>query len=245
MRKTGTVCVALLLAGPAVAQETAQDVLDRAIKAHGGAAQLAKARADRVKIKGHLVLNDKEVPFTGEVLVQLPGRFRSTLTVNNAGRAITIVQVLNGDKAWVSVDGQNQKIEPSALAEMRAAFHVQQALRLLPLRQGRGQTVALLPDVKISDRPAAVLKVSAAGRPDLLLFFDRASGVLVKAEHTVGDGAGKDAKQEVIFGDYRDVGGYLRPLKMDAYRDGKKIMSAELTDVKYFDRFDDAEFDKP
>jgi len=34
-------------------------------------------------------------------------------------------------------------------------------------------------------------------------------------------------------------------MKVSAYRNGKKVMEAEVTDVKYLDKVDDAEFAKP
>ena len=59
------------------------------------------------------------------------------------------------------------------------------------------------------------------------------------------DGAGKEVVQEEFYSDFEDVKGYKRPMKVAAYRGGKKIMEAEMTDVQYLDKVDDAEFTKP
>jgi hypothetical protein len=249
MRTVASLCLILFLAPVALSQPAAleppQDILARAVQAHGGAERLSKARSDRVKIRGTLFVSGKEAPFTGEVTVALPSRFRNVLTVNNGGRDFILIQVLNGERAWVAVDGQPQKPDPAAVAEMRDAFYVQQIVRLAPLVGDRRFTLKTLPDVQVGTRTAAVIRVQAAGRKDLTLSFDRATGLLCKTEYVISDGAGKEQKQEVFYGDYRDVGGYIRPLKMAVYRDGKKIMDAELTDVHYLDRVDDADFNGP
>jgi hypothetical protein len=248
MRTVASLCLLVVLAATAPGQpalEAPQDILARGVKAHGGAERLNKVRADKVKIRGTLYVSGKEAPFSGEVTVALPGRFRNVLTVNNSGRDFTLIQVLNGDKAWVSVDGQPQKPEAAAITEMRDAFYVQQVVRLAPLLGDRRFNLKTLPDAQVGTRTAAVIRVQAAGRKDLTLSFDRATGLLCKLEYQTSDGAGKEQKQEVFYGDYRDIGGYIRPLKMAVYRDAKKIMEAELTDVHYLDRVDDADFTGP
>ena len=68
---------------------------------------------------------------------------------------------------------------------------------------------------------------------------------LERIEALLSERDGKEVRQEVYYGDFRDLGGYKRPVKVLALRDGKKVMDAELTDVKYFDKFDEAEFTKP
>jgi len=235
----------VLTAAPLAAQETAQDVVTRAAQAHGGLERLSKTRTDQVKIKGVLYVNGAEAPFTGETTVALPGRFRNVLTVTGGGRTVTVVQVLNGERVSIAVDGQAQKVEPTALNEMRMAFHLQEVMRLAPLLSGRGYRLTLLADDKVGDRAAAVVQVAAAGRPDVRLFFDRRSNLLAKAEYAVGEAGGKEIKQEILYGDYRDVGGYVRPVRLAAYRDGKKVMDAELTDIRYPERVADELFEGP
>jgi hypothetical protein len=245
MKAMGTLTGLLLAVGPLAAQETAQDVVQRGVQAHGGMERLGKVRNDHVKVKGVLYVNGADAPFNGEMVVALPGRFRNVLNVNGGGRDFTIVQVINGERAWVSVDGQPQKIEAIALSEMRMAFHMQEVMRLAPLLSDRRFRLKLQPDEKVGERAAAVVLVSVIGQKDVRLFFDRQSNLLIKTEYAVGDGAGRENRQEVFYGDYRDVGGYIRPIKMAAYRDGKKIMEAELTDIRYLDRVGDELFEGP
>lgn len=235
----------VLLVGPGRSQETPQTVLQRAIQAHGGQERLTRVQADRAKIKGTLYLNGKAVPFTGETLVQLPNKQKHVFQFDVENRTHTLVQIFTGEQAHVSIDGQPQKAEPSAVAEMRESMAIARAVRLVPLLADRSYELSLLPEIKVNDRPALGVKAEVKGRKPLLLYFDKETSFLVKTEHELDDGSGKSVTQEEFYSDFRDLAGFKRPIKLAVFRKGGKVMEAEMTEVKYFDRFDDAEFAKP
>jgi hypothetical protein len=244
-RLVWTAAVLFGLVGGARAQETPRAVIERAVKAHGGQERLAKIRADRVKIKGTLLVGAKEQPFTGETLVQLPSQFKTMLQLTLDGRKLSLVQVLNGTEAWVTIDGQPQKVPESALAEMRDTLNLDRAVRLVPLLTDKSYELSALDASKVNDRPAVGIKVARKGQTDLRLFFDKDSGLLVKTEHQLTDGQGKQVRQEVFYSDFKDIGGYKRPVKLTVFREGKKFMTAELLEAKYLDKVDASEFAKP
>src|SRR5205085_5028079 len=110
----------LIVAGPARAQDGPRAIIAKAVQAHGGSERLGQLRADRVKIKGTLLLGGKSVPFASETLVQLPDRLKSTISLTTGEKIHTVVQIINGEQAWVTEDGQPQQpINPAALSEMR------------------------------------------------------------------------------------------------------------------------------
>jgi len=229
----------------ALAQDASRAVIERAIQVHGGMQRLSQLRADRVKIKGSLFLNDKAVAFTGETLVQLPAQLKMTVQMNVENRTHTLVQVLNGEMAWVTLDGQPQKVEPAALAEMRQALALARAVRLVPLLTDKIYELTSLGENKVNDRVLLGVKVAVKGRKDLRLYFDKETGLLVKTAHNLDDSNGKEVEQEEFYSDFRNLGGFMRPVKLVGLRKGGKIMEAELVDVKYLDSIDSAEFDKP
>jgi hypothetical protein len=235
----------LLVAAPAPAQESPRAVVARAVAAHGGQERLARVRADKVRVRGKVSVNGRDTDFTAEVTVQLPSQFKNVMQFNLDGKEHTLVQVLNGEEGFASLDGQPQKVPASALAEMRETMQLDRAVRLMPLLTDRAFELAALGEAKVGDRPAVGVKVTAKGRKELRLYFDKETALLVKTEHALDDGQGKEVRQEEFYGDFRDLGGYRRPVRVTAYRDGKKIMEAELTDAKYLDRVDEAEFAKP
>jgi hypothetical protein len=245
MRHGWSTIVLLVTASALPAQDTARAIVERAATAHGGLGRLARLRADRIQVKGNVIIEDKETPFTAETTVQLPGQFKNVMTVTTSKGRVTLVQILNGDKVLVTLDGQPQKVEGTAISEMRDTFALNRAIRLAPLLMERNYDLATLDEVKVGDRPALGVRVTARGQRELKLYFDKETNLLVKTEHMLEGPDGKTSKQEVFYGDFRDLGGYKRPLKLAAYRDGKKVMEAEIVDVKYLDRLDEEEFSKP
>jgi hypothetical protein len=241
-----TVCVFALLPGVCPAQAPdARAVIERAIEAHGGRERLARVQADRAKVKGSLFINNKAVPFTGETLVQLPTKLKTIVQLNLDAKVVTLVHVLNAENGWVTLDGQPQKVEATALAEMRETMALARAVRLVPLLADKSLELVILGESKVGERTAIGVRVAIKGRKDLRLFFDKASGLLTKSEHTLDDGNGKELVQEEFYSDFRDLQGFKRPIKVAAYRKGVKVMEAELVEVKYYDRFEEAEFKKP
>ena len=48
--------------------------------------------------------------------------------------------------------------------------------------------------------------------------------------------------QEDYFSDFRDLGGFKRPVKIQSFRNGKKILDAELVEVRYFEKLPSEDF---
>ena len=242
------VCALILLcAGNAFAEDKPRDIIERAITAHGGQEKLAKITCDKVKAHGVMHVGDDDVPFTTETYVQLPAQFKSTVVATQNDRKRTIVQILNGGKTSVTVDGQPIKVTVASDLEMRENMHLERAVRLVPLLADKAFELAHLEDTKVNDQPVFAVKVSMKGHKDLRMYFDQATNLLVKTEHKLEEPKeGKEFTQEEYYGDFKDLGGgFKRPTRITVYRDGKKIMEAKLTDVKYLDRIPQAEFTKP
>jgi hypothetical protein len=238
----------LLAACPVPAQETPRAIIERAIVAHGGAERLSRLHADKLHLQGRIVLPFKdgphEVPFTTDQTQQLPGQFKSVARMNT-DKPYTLVQIVSGDKAYVTIDGQPLTPTPVAAARMRETLRLARMSHLVPLLSDRTYELVALGEAKVNDRTADGVKVTARGRKDIRLYFDRETGLLTKTEHFLDDGAGKEVLQEEFYGDFKDFGGFRRWTKLAAFLDGKKVMEAEVLDVKYFDKLDDAEFAKP
>src|SRR5262249_46225090 len=90
--------LALATSGPAAANEKeAQAIIERAIKAQGGADGLTKAQVCRRTDTGKQALGAVETPLVSQVTRSLPDRVRLQIEVDK-GTKITIV--LDGDKGW-------------------------------------------------------------------------------------------------------------------------------------------------
>jgi hypothetical protein len=249
MRRTITAAAFALLLAVRVAsaqeKDEARAVVEKAIAAHGGMERLAKNRADWVTVKGVLLTGGKARPFTAETVVQLPGQFKSVLSVTVDDQKSTVVQVISGDTTWTTLDDAPQKITPSALNEMKAIMHLNHILRLAPLLNDKSFKLAWLGEAKVDGRETVSVKVMAKGQREVRLYFDKEKGFLTKTEHLLDDSRGKEVKQEEFYSEFKDFAGFKRPSKLMVSRDGKKTMEAELVEVKYYEKIEEAVFAKP
>src|SRR5262249_12779332 len=224
-------CVAGLLLGFAAdgRADEATDILDKAIKAHGGAEKLAKLKAVRTKTKGTLEVAGG-LAFTQEVVVQLPDKFKETMDLNVMGNEVKVVTLLNKEKGSIHVNGKEQPLDDKVKAELKEASHAAQVGQLLSLKKPPF-TLTVLGELKVRDKPAVGLKVSAKGFRDIDVWFDKETGRIAKVERRVLDTmSGQEVTEERFVLEYQDFNGQPVAKKVSMNRDGKKFLELEVTD---------------
>jgi len=230
------------------AQDEARAIVDKAVKAMGGEEKLAKLRDMGATSKGkgtlHLLGG---IPFTMENAVQFPDKLKIVMDLSVNGMDITTIQVFNGEKFWLNVNGQSldNLFDDKTLAEVKEQLYQE---RLVGLAFLKDKNVELSPlgEVQLDGKPVVGVKIASKGHRDVNLWFDKETGLLTKIENRVVDIQTKEEKsQEKILSDYKDVDGYLRPSKVVINQDGKKFMDVEITDVKLVDKLEDSTFAKP
>jgi hypothetical protein len=249
MKPTASVPAVVLLLSALLAARGADDspraIVERAIQAHGGRERLEKLKTDRVTLKGTIFVNDDKAEFTAETTVNMPAQFRYVVNQKFATSTRKVVQILNGDKVIVTLDDNPVKdIPASTVARMRDILQLERATRLVPLLSDKSFELAALGESKVHDKPAVGVKVSSKKHADLKLYFDKESGLLVKTEHDLTEGK-QTVTQEEYYSEFKEIGGYKRPTKLAVFLAGKKVMDAELVDVKYLDKVDETLFTKP
>ena len=127
--------------------------------------------------------------------------------------------------------------------EQRAEAYVAWLMSLLPLKEA-GFALSTLADIKIADAPAAGIKASRKGSPDVKLYFDKKTGLLVKLERQ-GKEAGIDTFREYFFGDPKEYGGLKLPTRYVERSNGKKVAEWTVSSYKFPGRIDEKEFAKP
>jgi len=238
----------LLIAGSGVfAQDQARAIVQKAIQAQGGEANVAKLRTMRIKVEGttDLIPGQPNLPFTIEDTWQMPNQYKTSSTFQFQGKKFTQTQVIDGDKGWIQQDGQTQDLSREAIAEMKEQKYAEDLDRLGFLKEKQIE-LSVLEEIKIDRKPAVGVLVKSTGKRDVKLYFDKASGLLVKREHQVLDPAsGKEVRQEVIFSDYQQSDGLKHYKKIVALRDGKKVIDAKVTEMEFFRKLDEKVFAKP
>jgi hypothetical protein len=229
------------------AQDAARVIVEKAIQAQGGKAKVAKLRRMRIKAEGatDLVPDQPNVPFTIEDTWQMPNQYKTESSLQLMGKKFTQTQVIDGDKGWIQADGQVQEMPNDALAEMKEQKYAEDLDRLRFL-DDKGIELSLLDEIKVGKQPAVGVLVKSKNHRDVKLYFDKATGLLVKREQQVLDpSSGKEVKQEVVFSDYQEKDGLKHYKRIVAFRDGRKVIEAKVTEIQFFEKLDPKVFAKP
>src|SRR5262249_47568297 len=156
--------------------------------------------------KGKVNIQGQEVPFTSDSAVQLPNLERNELELDLGAQKVTLLQVFNGDKGWVSLQGrQIQEVMGDQLGEMKNSAYANWVESLLPLTKEKEFTLSPLAEIKVKDKPAVGLKVQAKDRPDIKMYFDKESGLLVRTERDGRDEMGNMVRLESTYSDFKKV----------------------------------------
>jgi hypothetical protein len=244
---TGTGCLLLgfVLVLRADDDPTCRAAVAKAIKAHGGEANLKKAKAATVKANGVLdFMNGTK--FTTETCAQHPDKFKNVIGIEVNNMNLTITQVYDGKSFWINVAGQTMEFKDAKdLAELKENLYLEKLGDLVSLSE-KGIELSPLGEVKVDNQDCVGVRASSKGHRDLNLFFAKKSGLLLKTEARVYDLQTKqEVGQEKIYSDYKDEGGIMTPRQVVVNQDGKRHVTVEVTSVKYSDRHDDSIFAKP
>src|SRR4051794_10090093 len=81
----------------------AREVIEKAVKAHGGA-DMAKYKATQGKNKGKIDIPGLgETEFTQEVSTMLPDKLKESLEMTIGGQKVSVTTLVNGDKTSIEV----------------------------------------------------------------------------------------------------------------------------------------------
>jgi hypothetical protein len=225
--------------GRAGERDKALAVIDKAIKAHGGADALNKASRYERSGKGVFCIGG-ETPITTEESVHLPDRCRVKVQIG----ATRIILVLNRDKGWMQAGGATQELPKAELKERREELYVWRLMLLTSLVKDEFELTPLA-DAKVNDRDVAVVKVAHKDYPDVRMFFDKKSGLLIKMARRATE-SGVVLPKEYVYSEHKEFDGAKLPTKeVITINRSTKMSEVRFNNYKVGSRFDDKTFDKP
>lgn len=247
----GSLWFVAVLAAPAASQDDPAATVKKAIEAHGGAAALNKAKVAKSLSKGTMnVGNGQKVEYTATALYSLPDKYKFELTGELAKLKLVTTQVLNGKKAKVRAmlggteQPYNDKLDKVKDETIQAAL-VQEASLLTPLVEGKKYTLKADKDADVNGSPAAVVVVTGNGLREVRFFFDKKTHQLVKMHRKgLAQGAAGLAEidEETLLSDFKKFDAALLPTKVVVTHDKKEYLSMTVTELKFLDKVDAAEF---
>ncbi len=211
---------------------TADQLIEKYLAAVGGADALHKV-STRVE-KGNITFSGHETPI--EVFAKAPDK-RMSITHSSNGASIT---AFDGQGGWLGNTGrpardmQGQEVDAARLdADFYLPTHLKEIFT--GFRVGR-------PD-KIDDRPVYPLFCMRQGQPPVRLYFDQASGLLVRQVRYTDTPVGRNPTQ-IDYADYREVDGIKVPFRWTLARVNGRF-TIQITEAKQNVPIEDGKFTKP
>ncbi len=249
-RFIGGLAAAVLIVSAAVparadGSKDAAAILDKAIKALGGAEKFGKTPAYQLKGKGTINFGGNESSFTAQATAQGLDHYRSEFEADLGGNKIHGVTVINGTKGWRKFGENGMDLSGDVLANEKRNVYLQVLPISLVALKGEGFKLALAGEEKVGDKPAVGLKVTGPEGKDFTIYFDKASGLPVKQVAKVSGFMGEEVTQETTYADYKDFGGVKKATKTTSKRDGEPFLKQEITEFKLLDKVAPETFAEP
>src|SRR5262245_45060778 len=202
--------VALVFTGSAAAQ-TADEIVEKSLKALGGRAALGKITSRTITGKMTISTEGGDIPATFESVNQAPNKMRRLVTLDLSALgmpAATVEQRFDGTTAYVmeSMRGEST-LSGSQLENLKNSIFPS---AFLDYKQ-RGTKVLLGGKEKLADRDVYALSVTPASGPVSRVFVDAESYLPVRAVVTLDTPETGPLEQTTDFSDFREVDGVKVP----------------------------------
>jgi hypothetical protein len=234
----------LLALLPSVSEEKPLEVLDRAIKAVGGEQHLRKLANSQYRSEvTSFVAGERQPAWQEKSLIRLPDCIKHEVT----DRKQSATYVLHGTHGWVQFDGQTETMGPREIAARREDLHCIKIQYLLEAKEPRYR-LRMLPDKRVEGTLSAGILVSGDGVPDVSLYFDKGSGLLVKSEMRIRDKAmGHSVFREIFLPPkgYENIDGLKYPMLSIIYNDYSKSQEIKVKEIKFLETIRESEFLRP
>lgn len=220
---------------PAPKLPAVSDVLAKYVKSLGGREANEKIKS-RVQ-KGSVELSPMNIKGTAEIYAAAPDK---SLIVLNIGGIGEIREGYDGTTAWSinPIQGNRDKTGQE-LMQVKIASNFYREINLEKLYS----KMEVKGIEKVGEREAYVVIAAAEGVPNETLYFDTASGLLVRSDTTAVSPEG-NTNTTTYYEDYREVDGVMVPFKVRSVLPQFAIIST-FTEVKQNTVIEDARFRKP
>jgi hypothetical protein len=219
-------------------------IILKAIQAMGGEEKLALYKGNVSKGRCKFYGNGEAIDCVGEWYMQPPRQLKAVYHMDRGDKKVTRIEVVSGDQGWISNGGKTRPLSAEQLAEIQEGMAAELVATLLPLKDPAYQLTSL-GDSEVQKRPVTGIKVSRQGHRDVLLYFDKEHGYLLKMQTRVKDLRGSEVDQEMLYSDYQDFDGVRSYKKLTTNRGGKLFLEWEATEYKAVEKLPDSVFEKP
>ncbi len=193
-----------ILAGPVAGQtkQSPRDLVEKAVQAMGGLEKLHQPGASFRQVKGEFP--EDGYRFSGKTYSESPKRVKITHIADEGNGPSKRTMVFEGDSGWFQMDGLFRVLDDETLARMKRARFADRIAGLVVLLEEDGYKLSHLGEVKVKERSALGVKVKYEGQPDMHLYFDKETGLLVKTWQKFREaGTNEEVVHELYYSDFK------------------------------------------
>jgi zinc protease len=216
-------------------------LIDQAVTAHGGTTKLKGVKDITTEADVTLYSGARTISGTQREIKRDPWQMRLETTFT----ALSTVQALDGDQAWMRVDAPRDStadMDSLGVVGLRGLF-LTDPLHMLLIASSSSARAAYRGDDVLGDRPVNVVEI-VAGSGRWVVFLDSASHSLAGMEENAGSAlAGPSLRR--VYGDLRPEQGILWPHIEDRLLDGERTIALRVRNVRFNTGVTAAAFARP
>jgi hypothetical protein len=232
----GLLVLALQVTGRAGDPE-ATALVNRAIKASGGAGKVAALKAGACKARASVQEGGIQIAMTFDVTWQGWDQYRVSASADIGGMAKNLLLVINGDKAWAK-DLDNNQVKPAppgAVPMITGTLYSMRMPHMLSALLDKEVKLTPLGETKIDDRAALGVTVGHKDRKDVSLYFDKETGLPAKSEIRLTEPNGMEKTFAFHYHDFKEDAGLKHPTRVLIKADNVTV-TVDVSDVKAKDK---------
>jgi hypothetical protein len=211
-----------------LAQDPARALLDRAISAAGGAANLQRHRVLAWHGTASITVSGRTVRIEGDWRIEPPDRAHIETFEIDKGPVSTRSLVIDGDKGWTIKDGQSLVLPQLFVGNEREQFYLYWLARLVPMLDKDFRLTMVEPD----EQKRAGFRVERAGRRDATLYFTPDARLARIVSAVTDPTSGADLPQELRFSGEIAARGIRWPRRIQVVQKGTVFFDLELSDLQ-------------
>jgi hypothetical protein len=224
------------------------EVINKAIKAHGGKANLLNLKQYYYRSNGKVTfsISGKTYPISREFYFQAPDRHRISVVMQVNGIKLYSNSIANGDAGWF-VDNINipKNMTKQDLRNAREDAYQWGMATLVPFIENSDLSLSYLGEMNVENVQVIGVRVSSKTFKDVDLYFSKKTFLLFGTS-----ALGAVVDQEMcrlltIFDDYKNYEGLLIPTKKSLLAKGATTTVEEIIEFKCLKNIDKAVFENP
>lgn len=239
------------VAGEQAADGEPRAIIDRAIKAHGGMEKLRHFKVVSAKWAGkHKIENVFYGDAVYAVNYEMPDKIRFDIEVENPkGGRFSFSRVVNGKTGWQGSARGSRDLKEAEVTQIADELYAHWLASTVPLKD-KGFEFSLVGPATVDGKNAVGVMVSCKGRPDVNLFFDEQTGLVIKTERRATDPrTNEEYTAESLYRDHKEFQGVMWPTVRLNRRDGMDLEENsgrfEQSDFQALDKLEEKSLAKP